>query len=68
MKYNLRSLMRFSIRDIALVTMIVALVVAWGLDHRRQAAAIEQLTHPVMTRLGFRLVDIDPVPNPPAKK
>ena len=34
--------MKFSIRDLLLVTVIVALAVAWGLDHRRQAAEIEQ--------------------------
>src|SRR6185436_20294818 len=32
MKYSLRSLMRFSIRDIALVTVIVAVCVAWWMD------------------------------------
>ena len=35
MKYSLRSLMTFSIRDLALVTVIVAVCVAWRLDHRR---------------------------------
>ena len=29
MKYSLRSLMTFSIRDIALTTVIVAVLVAW---------------------------------------
>ena len=43
MKYSLRSLMRFSIRDIALVTLIVALVLGWGVDHRRQGAAKQKL-------------------------
>lgn len=33
MKYSVRSLMRFSIRDLALLTVIVALIVAWCLDH-----------------------------------
>jgi hypothetical protein len=60
--------MKFSIRDLLLVTVIVAVCVAWWIDHRRQVAAIEQLTHPVTTHLGFRLVDIDLAPNPPAKK
>jgi hypothetical protein len=34
MKYSLRSLMTFSIRDLALVTVIVALALGWWLDHR----------------------------------
>ena len=34
MKYDLRSLMTFSIRDLALVTVIVALAVGWSLTHR----------------------------------
>lgn len=30
--------MKFSIRDLMLVTVIVALAVGWGVDHRRAAA------------------------------
>ena len=37
MKYSLRSLMRFSIRDLALVTVIVALALGWWVDRSRQA-------------------------------
>ena len=37
MKYSLRSLMTFSIRDLFLVTMIVALAVGWWLDRSRLA-------------------------------
>ena len=37
MKYSLRSLMTFSIRDLALVTVIVTLAVGWCVDHRRMA-------------------------------
>jgi hypothetical protein len=35
--------MKFSIRDLLLVTVIVAVCVAWWLDHRRQAAELERL-------------------------
>jgi|KBSSwiStaDraftv2_1062776.scaffolds.fasta_scaffold1727487_2 hypothetical protein len=37
MKYSLRSLMTFSIRDLFLVTLVVALAVAWWLDRSRLA-------------------------------
>lgn len=43
MKYNLRSLLRFSIRDLLLVMVIVALVVTWSIDHLRQAGEIKGL-------------------------
>ena len=43
MKYSLRSLMTFSIRDVLLMTVIVAILVAWWLDHRRQHVAREEL-------------------------
>jgi hypothetical protein len=33
--------MKFSIRDLFLVTMIVALSVGWGVDHWRQAGAVD---------------------------
>ena len=38
MKYSLRSLMTFSIRDLALITVIVALVLGWWLDRRNSAS------------------------------
>ena len=35
--------LKFSIRDLLLVTMIVALVATWAIDHRRQAREIKEL-------------------------
>gem|GEM_PF-2324195 len=43
MKHSLRSLIRFSIRDLLLVMVIVAVFAAWGIDHRRQAREIKEL-------------------------
>ncbi len=43
MKYSLRSLMRFSIRDLLLVMVIVAVLAAWAIDHRRQASEVKEL-------------------------
>ncbi len=43
MKYSLRSLIKFSIRDLILVTVIVAILSAWWVDHRRQAAELRHL-------------------------
>ena len=34
--------MKFSIRDILWFTVLVALVVAWWLDHRQQAAEVQE--------------------------
>ena len=43
MKFSLRSLMRFSIRDLLLVMVIVAVVATWAIDHLRQAREIKEL-------------------------
>jgi len=43
MKYSLRSLMRFSIRELLLLTVVVAVLTAWGIDHWRQAMRIQFL-------------------------
>jgi hypothetical protein len=38
--------MKFSIRDLLLLTVIVALAVGWWVDHRRQAREIRKLKNP----------------------
>ena len=43
MKYSLRSLMRFSIRDIALATVIVALMLGWWMERVSMKKEIETL-------------------------
>jgi hypothetical protein len=48
--------MKFFIRDLLLVTVIVAVCVAWWLDHRRQAQEIERLT-PTTIDFTFLLDD-----------
>jgi hypothetical protein len=42
MKYSLRSLMRFSIRDLFLITVIAATLAAWLADHRLQRGMREE--------------------------
>ena len=37
--------MKFSIRDLFLVTMIVAILLAWYVDHRREAARYKEMTN-----------------------
>jgi hypothetical protein len=44
MKYSLRSLMTFSIRDLLLVTVIVAILVAWWGDRSKLADEVRRLT------------------------
>ena len=46
--------MKFSIRDLLLITVIAALAVAWWIDHRRQAAEIEKLKKPFESFGWFR--------------
>jgi len=54
----------FSIRDLLLVTMIVAVCVAWWLDHRRQAAEIDRLK-PMQSDIAYFRVLLSPtVPAP----
>ena len=43
MKYSLGSLMTFSIRDLLLVTVIVALAVGWWVDRRSDRIERRQL-------------------------
>jgi len=37
-------MLRFTIRDLLLVTLVVAMGVGWWLDHRNQAAAVDYYT------------------------
>lgn len=40
------AMLRFTIREILLLTVIVAILVAWWIDHQRQAAEIRRLKDP----------------------
>jgi len=44
MKYSLRSLLKFSIRDLLFVTVIVAILAAWWVDRQRLIREIKILT------------------------
>ena len=52
MKYSLRSLMRFSLRDLFWLTVVVALGVAWWVDRWRLASdhqhKVEKLTNRII--------------------
>ena len=58
--------MKFSIRDLLLVTMIVVLGLGWWLDHRRQATEVELQWHLQTNRTStlFRVVPASNLPNP----
>lgn len=42
MKFSLRSLMKFSIRDLFWLTMVVALAIGWWLERQRAGEAIKE--------------------------
>jgi len=48
MKYSLRSLLTFSIRDLFLLTVIIAMGIGWWLDHRHISAASAALRNAVV--------------------
>jgi hypothetical protein len=70
---------KFTIRDLFLVTMIVAILVAWWLDHRRQGQTIENMQTQIDSMestqsaysgawaIRFLSKPSAPAPNPPAK-
>jgi len=49
MKYNLRSLMRFSIRDLVLVTVVVAVCTSWWLERTKLRGEIVKLKKQLAT-------------------
>jgi len=63
--------MKFTIRDLLLVTVIVALAVGWGLDHRRLSTELEQLRPPELQISGDGTITPPkgfPLPNPSASR
>ena len=56
--------MKFSIRDLLLVTALVAIAVAWWVDNRQKSLTIQQLTEEVQRR-HFYLTFSDQLNSPP---
>ena len=62
--------MKFSIRDLLLVTVIVAILLAWWIDRSRLAQEVKRLTRKpsVMEEILESLPNSSaPAPNPPKK-
>jgi len=61
--------MKFSIRDLFLVTVIVALAVAWVIDHQRQANEVKKLKQQLSPVIDSSWISPPnssaPTPNPP---
>jgi hypothetical protein len=54
---------RFTIRDLLWLMVVVAVAMAWWVNHRRQAAEIHELKHP---QPGFDISEIEAFQNPRA--
>ena len=61
--------MKFTIRDLFLVTLISAILVAWWIDHRRQANEVKKLKQQLSPVIDSSWItppnSSAPAPNPP---
>jgi hypothetical protein len=63
MRYSLRSLMTFSIRDLLWLTVVVAVLAAWWIDRLRLAAEIDRLGTVVVDHSLGTVYSGPPMPN-----